>query len=255
MLHVRTIIIIAVFSLMVFSCNDSEVKPSTGTLRARSVSHGDRLYQRLEYDLNGNVTTVANGSVSQELDSVEVIYRVVYEGTRIIRTVSESNGHEYKYRYVDNRIAETSEFVNGQSVAITSFFYGTQNRIEAWVTKHVQEDKPVPFQRKIFAYDNAGNTISMELESYDPISKGHLFVSTSRYSDFDDKRNSSALFLNFIHPYYAQFRNNARKISIELANGSTGVTNYEYEYNAAGYSTVQRDRSVGSEVKYEFETY
>lgn len=244
----------ALVSLLTSCSGDEKIIPSPA-FRAKSMSQGAHQYQALQYDDDGRIMQVISGTVDEEADSAEVVYQVIYDGTRITKIIAESNAHEYRYRYDGDRITETREYLNDQPVWVNEFYYDANNRVDVWVVKQVIEGEPVPSLRKSFAYDDSGNTVSMELETYDAVTKGHAWVSTSTFLDFDDKKNSSSLFMNLTHPYYNAFKNNARTYRIEAANGSVGETHYAYEYNDSGYTTVQRDVTGAFEVKYQFAWY
>lgn len=233
--------------------NDDDAKPvPTPELRVTAVSHGKYGYNRLMYDDAGRISSVISGNVDDVGDSVEAVFEVTYKGRFIDKIVSTDDLQSYHYTYANGLLTETREYVNGELLMVHEFTYSTGNKVGVWVIRQASGDQLSPLQRMAYTHDAAGNTVEMEFEIYDPITKGHRLVSTSKFMDFDDKKNSASLFLNFTNPTYSMFVNNARIWKVESGNGTIGETRYEYEYNDEGYSTIQRDLGRSMEIKYTF---
>jgi hypothetical protein len=219
------------------------------------MSHGESHYILLRYNDEGKIAEVVHGLIDEAADSVETVFYVAYRNGLVERISKEDGTLTYDYNYVAGKLSESREHVDSKLSLVHTFTYDASGRVGVWSTKRPEGNAWMPVQRKSYGYDAIGNTVSMELETYDPVTRGHAFISTSKFLDFDDKKNSSALFLNFVNPDHVLFKNNARTWRVELANGSVGETRYLYEYNDEGYATMQRDVNDELEIKYKFAAY
>ncbi|MEJ1240932.1 hypothetical protein WBG78_22490 [Chryseolinea sp. T2] len=245
--------ILALLALMFNGCDDEDSNPKPQR-KSIAMSHGEFHYTILHYDDSDRIMRIVNGLIDDQSDSVEMIFYVIYNGPNIQRITAEDESQVFQYRYNDDRrMIETREYANGRVAFLHSFIYNEAGKVDAWMTKAIDGDNETPISRKFYTYDESGNATSMELENYDPVTRGYALVSNSQFLDFDNKKNSSSLFLNFINPYHVQFENNARVWRIQNANGSVGETKYEYEYNADGYTTSQRDIEGELEILYSFD--
>jgi YD repeat-containing protein len=249
------------FSLMLcavvlFSqCSDNDPVSTTPKFRAEKLSHGDVMYRILRYGPKGRVSEVINGHVAEPGDSVETIYNLVYANNRIERIFSNDNQTEIIYTYVGSLLSESKEYTGGKLELVNTFVYDEADRVAVWSVKQILDDELSLVHREVFTYDGRGNATSMEYEMYDPITKGHALVSTTKWLDYDDKKNSASLFINFKHPYHQQFRNNPRTWRVENTNGSVGETHYAYEYNDEDYVIRQIDAKGELEILYHFAPY
>ena len=239
---------------LMLGCDEDAITP-TRKLRVEAMSHGEFHYRIIRYDERNRISELINGTIDETEDSVESVYHVFYKGNVIERISSEDETHVYEYTYHKGSILESREFVDHHLQVLNEFYYNASGQVDVWVTKQAAGDVLVPLNRRAYRYDASGNAVSMELENYDPLTKGHVLVSTTKFLKFDDKKNSGSLFLNHDNPYHIQFRNNARTWRVENTNGMVGETHFTYEYNAEGYATSQRDLAGALEIKYQFVPY
>lgn len=243
-------LITASLCLILPGCDDDHVEPNEEK-KTITMSYGRYHYSVLHYDERDRIITMVHGLIS-ETDPAESVYRIMYSGTKILRVVSISESRQFTYKYDGDRITESREYVEGKLATTHSFVYDDAGRVEVWLTKKTEGSVTTPFQRRFFTYDAAGNATSVELEYYDAGTRGYEYISTSRFLEFDDKKNTASLFLNFENPMHRNFVNNPGVWRIENVNGSVGETKYAYEYNADGYTTAQRDLSGELEILYTF---
>lgn len=235
--------------LILSACHDDE---SNAGLKTIHMSYGRYHYSVLYFDKRDQVVKVVQGLRNNETDSGESTYKVMYSGSRIMRIISTTESRQYTYKYDGDRITESREYVEGKLATTHSFVYDGEGRVEVWLTKKTEGLVTIPFQRRFYTYDASGNATSIEWENYDPATRGYQHLSTARFLEFDDKKNTMSLFLNFDNPTHVDFVNNPAVRRIENANGSVGETTYTYEYNADGYTTLQRDLVGGLDILYTF---
>lgn len=254
-IRISTLILFCFTSMLWIACDDEDPVTPDQNLRVVSMSHGESHYSLLRYDEQARVIAIVQGNVDDSQDSVETEFQVVYKDGLIEKISSNDGAHTFIYTYSNGKIIESHEYVDFRLVYSHAFIYNDESQIDIWISKQNQSGVWIPLQRKAYRYDTRGNAIVMELENYDPATKGHELISTSKFLDFDDKQNTSALFLNMYNPYFTLFKNNARTWRVENTNGTVGETQYEYGYNAEGYTTSQRDLAGNMEIKYQFEQY
>ena len=251
--------LLILFVMMLSGCDDDEpvipVVP-VSKIRVESMSHGQFSYRAMGYDDRNRISELVLGTIDEEKDSIETVYYVTYQGDLIERIATEGDAHAFEYSYVNGKIAESREYANRRLMVMNQFFYDASGHVDVWAIKQATPGgEMVAVSRKAYSYDATGNTVTMEMESYDPITKGHELISTSKFLDFDDKKNSGSLFLILANPYHVQFKNNARTWRIENTNGTVGEAHFTYEYNADGYTTSQHDLDGDLEVTCQFELY
>jgi hypothetical protein len=251
--HILTLLCLT--CALLFGCEHDENVATVPKLRVESMSHGKFQYRVNQYDDLNRISAVILGTIGETSDSSETLYNVTYQGDLVQRIASIDGSHTFDYSYVEGKLTESREYIDHHLETLNQFFYDATGHVDLWVTKQASGQETVPRERKAYRYDAMGNAVSMELEIYDPVTKGHEFISTSKFLDFDDKKNSGSLFINLYNPYHIQFRNNARTWRVENTNGSVGETHFVYEYNTFGYATNQRDLDGGLEIKYQFSRY
>jgi hypothetical protein len=244
------------FGTMLSSCDDKDPVVPASKIRVSSMSHGQFSYRTLGYDDRNRISQVILGIIDEEKDSIETVYYVTYAGDLIERIATEGDAHAFEYSYVNGKIAESREYADRRLMVLNQFFYDASGHVDVWAIKQAAPGgEMVGVSRRAYSYDATGNAVSMELETYNPITRGHDLISTSKFLNFDDKKNSGSLFLILANPYHVQFKNNARTWRIENTNGTVGETHFTYEYNADGYAIAQLDLAGELEVKYQFERY
>ncbi|MGC3943685.1 MAG: hypothetical protein QM762_03955 [Chryseolinea sp.] len=246
------ICILLISALILIGCDDDHSNNEQPKLKTIGMSYGDHHYSVLHYDERDRIVRVVHGLIDEDKDSVETLFHVIYSGANIQRIIASDESQAFRYVYNDGKLVESWEYANSQVVSKHSFIYNDAGQVDAWITKGMDGENEKPVSRKFYSYDGVGNATSMESESYDPTTRGYALVATSLFLDFDSKKNTASLFLNFINPYHVPFRNNARVWRVENSNGSVGETTYEYEYNADGYATSQRDVDGEFDILYHF---
>lgn len=247
--------LISIGCLVLIGCKDDDTVTPSRKQRITAMSNGDIHYRILQYSDDGRVATVINGVIDESQDSVETVYHVAYDDDLIGQISSEDASHVYHYQYEDRRITESREYVDNALVILNEFYYDANGRVDLWVSRRGAGEEVFPLDRKTFQYDVNGNVVATELEMFDPVTQGHVLISTVTFLNFDDKRNSSSLFMNFNHPYHIPFKNNARIWRVKNDTGAVGETHYEYEYNQDGYVTRQRDINGTTETRFHFTEY
>ena len=241
------------FTGLFTQCEDHDATPSLEKkARAEKMSYGEHSYRVLGYNDNGLIEAIRLGLID-EGDSAETAYSVVYDHEQIAKIVRDDGSEMYEFIYKESRLTETLEYTDDQVTQMHFFDYDDQSRVKTWIVLQGSAEAGfTPAIKRGYEYDGRGNAIKMEYYEYRRDALDFVRVSTTTYENFDDKKNSAALFLNFYHPYHVLFQNNPAIWRVKNENGSEGETHYEYVYNKEGYVTHQQEVSGALEVRFYF---
>lgn len=249
----KIILLFILFTGLFTQCEDHDATPSPEKKsRAEKMSYGEHSYRILGYNDSGQIATIRQGLIDQG-DSTETVYSVRYDHEQIATIIRDDHTEMYEFIYKESRLTETLEYTNDQITQMHFFDYDDQGRVKTWITLQGSPEAGfTPAIKRGYEYDGRGNAVKMEYYEYQRDVLDFVRRSTTTYENFDDQKNSAALFLNFYHPYHVLFQNNPATWRIKNENGSEGATHYEYVYNEEGYVTHQREVSGEMEVRFYF---
>ena len=249
----KIIPLFVLFTGLFTQCEDHDATPSPEKKpRAEKMSYGEHSYRVPGYNDSGQIQAIRLGLIDKG-DSTETAYEIAYDHQQIAKIVRNDRSEMYEFVYKESRLTETLEYTGGRVTQMHFFDYDDQDRVKTWIVLQGSAEAGfTPVIKRAYEYDSRGNAVKMEYFDYSRDALDFVRVSTTAYEDFDDKKNSAALFLNFYHPYHVLFQNNPAIWRVKNENGSEGETRYEYVYNDEGYVTHQREVSGTMEVRFYF---
>lgn len=239
-------------ALFAMSCESNGPSPVV-RLRAERMSYGDHSYRVLEYDDDNKVVRVISGLID-EGQADESVYTISYIGSRVDK-ISLDTRWSMDYKYVDDRVFETHEMVNGTLNSVNRFIYDANGRMTESYLLMNDGGSLRESLKYAYEYDHRGNVTKTSEYLFDAAAGSYKNGPVIEYENFDDNPNAYGVFMSNFSNVYRHSPNNARTWRVRQMNGTVGQVTYSYEYNEDGFVIKQTPLSGGHVVTYSFEEY
>ncbi|MBV6441053.1 MAG: hypothetical protein DYG98_25960 [Haliscomenobacteraceae bacterium CHB4] len=218
--------------------------PLPAAALVKQLKRSETDHQTFTYNDKGQVSQLKSQWQYVEGDPTKIrtiVYDFQYDAQNKPIQVNTEGGFSDRYFYHGDLIHTTKELYPGGGVAKEVTYLYADNWIshEIWRVSNLPGE-PVTVYKHLFAYDAKGNLTKITIYEQDDDLEFKL-LSTTEYSDFDDKINPTSWMLRY--PHLPQMRwqfNNPRREVRRLATGEEEITMYAYEYNASGLPVIKR---------------
>jgi hypothetical protein len=220
--------------------------PLPAHARVREIKRTETDHQTFYYNNRRQVSQVRSQWQFDESDPTQIrtiVYDFQYDEQDRPFQVQTSDGFFANYFYHDTLVERTKEFFPGGALFNEVTYIYNNSRIIQQIWRRANlPGEPTSVFKYTFNYDSKGNLAKVEkfelVDASGPATRYEL-LETTEYSDFDDKINPTSWML--FYPYLPQVRyqyNNPRREVRKQVGVAPIVTDYRYEYSAAGLPVV-----------------
>ena len=246
-------------ALILPACQESDPTPTPIQPRAEKMTYSfgtSQSYRVLEYDANGNLSSIISGLTDPEYGPQEYSHTLVYQANRLVSLVSEYES-VVSFNYVygsDGLLSETNAYYGNDLNEVYKFEYDDKGRVASKVTwnRNAESGSLQMVSKSEYEYDSHNNLIEERRFLHDG---GAFFLTaTFVYLDFDTKKSSEHLFMtNLQHPFVQFFQNNPQTLKLTNGNGTSAEQKFTYEYNSDGQVIKKWIEGGDDSYEYKFE--
>ena len=236
----KSIVFIALLSLMMIGCDTNHPEPLTIELKPALYEEED-FKKEFVYNSTNQliqirlISTFTNGGTMTSTQDFSYL-----SNGKLAQTTSDT-GFKFVYGYNGDKIIRTDEYVNDAWSKYHAFTYDTHGRLTEQITYQNIPDEGgiIPTSKDTFQYDANGNLEVMNMYYYTSYGAEAKLLTTFISSDYDDKLNTEDYFdVNVFNPYVNLRKNNPGKLITQNAAGNVTSTEvFTYQYHPMGYAT------------------
>ncbi|MES2003650.1 MAG: hypothetical protein V4450_03950 [Bacteroidota bacterium] len=174
--------------------------PASGK-KISKIEYDGGSYESVEYNSNGTIAKITNHIVYSTGTPYHLVYSFVYTGT-VLNEVRGDDGTKFKYTYANQQVIKTELYsAGGNLVAYYDYTYtnGKLTRTDGYNRIPGGTISTTPTMRYDKEYLSSGNLKKMIIYFRNPTTGGLEKSSEYLFNDYDNKRNTTAVFEN--NPY------------------------------------------------------